>query len=140
MRLIKFPPADSATENFEICFPGKSEEDCETLQELLKAPKSELRKLIQEFDRIIEHGLPSANKQKCRHLKGKVFELKVGPAKGPKIRVFGFRDGPRIVLADANHAKREDDPEKNIKKVENARRRYTNAKNRKTIVVTEMNR
>lgn len=117
---------------FRVWMPGTAD-SCSILEALLDAPDG--RKMLRLFDEVVMTGLPKDNIEKCRHLEGPVFELKRGPKRGPKLRVFGFRDKERIVLPEINLKKRDDNPAPYIRKCLAFREHYMQAQQTNQIKV-----
>lgn len=50
--------------------------------------------------RVPFHGPPSSD-EKCKHLRGKIWEFKADPNRGPGIRIPYFREGNQFICTHA---------------------------------------
>lgn len=81
------------------------------------------------------HG-PPHDDRKSKKLRDDIFELRAGPKKGPKLRVFFFYDAGNIVICTHSVWKRQAVPEE-IDKAVAWKNRYLRAKARGEVEIVE---
>jgi hypothetical protein len=77
---------------------------------------------------IPEYGPDFRNIEKVKNLGDGIYSLREQPKKGPKPRVFFFKDGATVIVATEATAKRDDDISGFIRRAKDIRARYMQAK------------
>lgn len=86
------------------------------------------RMLAMLREHIPEHGPDFKNREKVKQLDDGIYELREQPKKGPKPRVFFFKDGDRVIVTTEATAKKDDDVSGFIEKAKQRRAAYMSAK------------
>jgi len=93
----------------------------------------------QRMRALIQHTArngPPHDDRKSKPLRDGIFELRTGPKKGPKLRVFYFYDAGKMVICTHSVWKREAVPEE-IDKALAWKSRYLLAKSRGTVEIAD---
>ena len=99
------------------------------------------KRMLRTLDtHIPEHGPDFRNREKVKHLDGDIYELREQPLKGPKPRVYFFRDGDLGIVTTEADGKRDEDPAPFIKKAKEIRTQYLAAKAMGQIVIEKIKR
>lgn len=88
---------------------------CQVLDYLSNIDERQARKmlyLLREY--APTEGPPTHNSQRAEHLEGDVWEFKVGPKRGAKLRVTYFRDQRTVICARAFSKSQQKTPRREI--------------------------
>lgn len=118
---------------FRVLLVGNSDA-CQVLDFLDRYDERQAIKMLSLLEYVSVHGLP-VNENKAKHLKGSVWEFKVGPKKGAKLRVAFFRDSNNTFICTEAFTKRSRTPQTIISKCEDAKTKYiSDSKNGKIVI------
>jgi hypothetical protein len=116
-------------------------EHCNVLDVLSRLHGPAAMRMLRTLDsHIPERGPDFRNRDKVKHLDGEIWELREQPLKGPKPRVYFFKDGDRTIVTTEANGKRDDDTAPFIKRAKDIRTRYLAAKALGQIVVEKLKR
>ena len=87
---------------------------------------------------IPEHGPNFGNREKVKHLADDIWELREQPRKGPKPRVYFFRDGEFVVVATQAYEKRNETATPFIERARLVRAQYRRDKKSGLIEIEEL--
>lgn len=77
--------------------------------------------------RIAEHGPEFDNEEKVKHLEDGIYEFREQPSRGPKPRVYFFRDDSRVICTEA-FMKRNENINRFIQSAKELRTQYQQGK------------
>jgi len=103
----------------------------ESLHILSRGNRAAVRMLQKLRMSMPESGPNYHNPEKVKKLTGvtDIFELREQPGRGPKIRVFFFKDGKKVIICTNAFEKRNKTPEAVVDAAVKAKERYFKAKN-----------